>query len=279
MAIADQTVPDIGLFIIGDEILSGKREDRHFQQAKTVLAQRGLALSWVQILGDDPGRCEEALRRSFASKDLVFSFGGIGSTPDDHTRQAAARALGRPLVLHPEARACIALRCQESGQPLTAERLRMGEFPEGSEIVPNPYNRIPGFSVGSHYFLPGFPIMAWPMMEWVLDHHYQALFRSVAEVDRSMIVHELFEATVTPLLEEMTTAHPRLKIYSLPSAPIQSGEERVRRHLELGIKLTNVSAAEDSASLMAELDQAYQALRQGVLALGGEIAQENQAQR
>ena len=134
MTAAKQQTHDIGLIIIGDEILSGKREDRHFAQAKSVLAKRGLALSWVSYLGDSPERCVAALEKSFASNDLVFSFGGIGSTPDDHTRQSAAKALGLPLVLHDQARDLIALRCQESGQPLTAERLRMGEFPQGASI-------------------------------------------------------------------------------------------------------------------------------------------------
>ncbi|MBM3375505.1 MAG: competence/damage-inducible protein A, partial [Betaproteobacteria bacterium] len=144
----------VGLFIIGDEILSGKREDRHFAKAREILAARGLALSWAQYLGDDRARCVRAMRDSLATQDLVFSCGGIGATPDDHTRQAVAEALGLPLVLHPEAERQIALRCQETQQPLTPERLRMGEFPQGAQVVPNPYNRIPGFSVGTHFFLP-----------------------------------------------------------------------------------------------------------------------------
>lgn len=279
MTASDQQTHDIGLIIIGDEILSGKREDRHFAQAKAVLAKRGLALSWVSYLGDSPDRCVAALEKSFASNDLVFSFGGIGSTPDDHTRQSAAKALRLPLVLHEQARELITLRCQESGQPLTAERLRMGEFPQGASIVPNPYNRIPGFSVGHHYFLPGFPVMAWPMMEWVLDTHYSHCFRQVAEFDRSMIVHGLFEATVTQLLEQITRDYPRLKIYSLPSAPVQTQTETVRRHLELGVKLTGLAKDEDLQGCLEQLTAAYGALREGVIGLGGEISKETALER
>ena len=133
-----------GLFIVGDEILSGKRQDQHFEKVKSILAVRGLALSWVHYLGDDRARCVRALRSSFASGDVVLSCGGIGATPDDHTRQAAAEALGLGLELHPEAERLIRQRSAEMGQPATDDRLRMGEFPVGAHIIPNPYNKIPG---------------------------------------------------------------------------------------------------------------------------------------
>ncbi|MEY3951503.1 MAG: hypothetical protein RL320_305 [Pseudomonadota bacterium] len=275
---------EIGLIIVGDEILSGKREDRHFSKTRELLAARGLALSWVSILGDSPSRCTQLLRQTFSSGDLVFSLGGIGSTPDDYTRQSAAQALGRPLVLHPEARDLIAQRSQESGQPLTPERLRMGEFPEGAQIVPNPFNRIPGFQVGRHYFLPGFPVMAWPMMEWVLDTHFKDWFQPHAELDWSMTVLKIFEAAVTPLLEQISREYPTLRIYSLPSGPVP-GESSLppKRHLELGVKLTGVEAQRldeqarvDAEALMAK---AYAELRAGVLALGGEVTDEKQLRR
>lgn len=90
----------IGLIIIGDEILSGKRVDQHFPKVVQLLAARGLQLSWAEFVGDDRERISATLKRTFASGDIVFSCGGIGATPDDHTRQAAAAALGLPLVLH-----------------------------------------------------------------------------------------------------------------------------------------------------------------------------------
>ena len=92
---------NIGLIIIGDEILSGKREDKHFAKVVELLGARGLQLSWARYLGDDRNRLTRALVDSFASDDVVFSCGGIGATPDDHTRQAAAAALGVSLALHP----------------------------------------------------------------------------------------------------------------------------------------------------------------------------------
>lgn len=261
-----------GLFIVGDEILSGKRQDRHFDQVKSILASRGLALSWVHYLGDDHARCVRALRESFSSGDVVLSCGGIGSTPDDHTRQAAAEALGLPLVLHPQAAALIRQRATESGQPVTAERLQMAEFAQGADIIPNPYNRIAGFSIRDHYFVPGFPVMAWPMIEWVLETHYRDQFRAAAELDHSMIVLRLYEATVTPLMRSMVERYPELKFYSLPSA----GEDGKPRHVELGIKAVMTPGASQAPEVFA---RAYEEFKAGVIALGGSVIEERQASR
>src|SRR6478609_445955 len=138
----------IGLIIIGDEILSGKRQDKHLSKFIELLAARGLSLDWAQYLGDDRAHITAQLRLAFASGDQVISCGGIGATPDDHTRQAAAAALERPLALHPEARELIWQRitqmAAEQGSsadpehPDTLRRLEMGVFPAGAEIIPNP---------------------------------------------------------------------------------------------------------------------------------------------
>jgi molybdopterin-biosynthesis enzyme MoeA-like protein len=237
----------IGLIIIGDEILSGKRADKHFPKVVELLSARGLQLGWAEYLGDDRDRITATLKRTFAGGDIVFSCGGIGATPDDHTRQCAAAALGMPLVLHPEAKARIEERiadvAREAGkQPDYAaadntHRLKMGEFPEGAAIIPNPYNKIPGFSIGlnktgGHHFVPGFPVMAWPMIEWVLDTHYPHLFRQTAWLERSVLVFEMAESTLTPLMEQIEAEFPRVKVFSLPSV----GDEKMRRHIELGVK-------------------------------------------
>eukprot|EP01034_Spumella_vulgaris_P008226 gene8226-10467_t len=114
LALADDpagtSAADIGLIIVGDEILSGKRSDKHLPKVIELLAQRGLSLSWVRLVGDDRDRITATLREAFAGGDVVFSCGGIGATPDDHTRQCAAAALGVDLVLHPEARQLIEAR-------------------------------------------------------------------------------------------------------------------------------------------------------------------------
>ena len=112
-----------GLIVIGDEILSGRREDKHMRRAIELLGERGLALDWAEYVGDERGRITATLRRTFAGPDIVFCTVGIGATPDDHTRQCAAAALGVDLALHPEARELIALRIAETanGDPVKAD--------------------------------------------------------------------------------------------------------------------------------------------------------------
>ena len=95
--------PEFGLIIVGDEILSGKRADKHLPKTIELLAARGLSLDWADYVGDSPERITRTLKRAFTSNSVVFSCGGIGATPDDHTRQCAGRALGLELSLHPQA--------------------------------------------------------------------------------------------------------------------------------------------------------------------------------
>jgi molybdopterin-biosynthesis enzyme MoeA-like protein len=241
----------IGAIIIGDEIMRGKRQDKHMAQLISILAARGLTLAWCQYLGDSPELITATLKRSFAGPDIVFSFGGIGATPDDHTRQCAAAAAGVDLVLHPQAEAEIRGRF---GADITPNRLRMGEFPRGCSIIVNSYNRIPGFSVGQHHFVPGFPIMAWPMVESVLDGHYAHLFHQQPETEASVIVYESAESTLTPLMEAVEAKYRGLKVFSLPSV----GEGGQRRHIELGTR-----GAPD------EVPAALEELKRGVIELGG----------
>lgn len=253
-----------GLIIIGDEILSGKRADKHMPKVIELLRARGLQLDYADYVGDSPERLTATLTRAFASGDVVFSCGGIGATPDDHTRQCAARALGRELVLHPQAEALIRQRMQdlakeqgtvyEADRPDNIHRLNMGMFPAGAQIIPNPFNKIPGFfcmgdaSVelapsggsdphevgkrGGVFFVPGFPVMAWPMIEWVLDTHYPHLFQTEARIEKSVIVYGAMESTLTPLMEEIERVYAGVKVFSLPSVD----HPQYGRHIELGVK-------------------------------------------
>ena len=218
-----------GALIIGDEILSGKRQDRHLAKSIATLAARGLQLAWCHYLGDEPDLITAALKRTFAGEDVVFSFGGIGATPDDHTRACAARALGVALALHPQAESEIRARFLGDPKGVTPQRLMMGEFPAGSDVIPNPYNRIPGFSVRRHYFLPGFPEMAWPMLEWVLDTHYRGLFAPGSVAESSIIVRGAGESQLIELMNQCLARHPGIKVFSLPRLEPD-------RHIELGVR-------------------------------------------
>ena len=260
-----------GLIVIGDEILSGRRQDKHLSKLIELLNERGLSLSWAKYVADDPDQITATLKESFASGDVVFSTGGIGATPDDHTRRCAALALGTTTQLHPTAQELIAGRIQSmaEGDPNKADlntpenqhRFKMGEFPIGSDIIPNPYNQIPGFSIQEHYFFPGFPVMAAPMMAWCLDTYYQNLFHRENLAEQSFIVPKGIESKLTPLMERIEANFPGVKVFSLPSVgdPSKDGVY-AERHIELGIK--------GNAQL---LDNAWIALRTGTEALGYEI--------
>lgn len=205
-----------------------------------ILTTRGLSLSWAQYVGDDRAQMTELLRRTFATGDVVFSTGGIGATPDDHTRQSAAVALGEELVAHPEAVALlherIAAQAAEGQVPADLEhpenrqRLRMTEFPASARIIPNPVNQIAGFGVADHWFVPGFPKMASPMIEWVLDTHYRDAFHTDVLVDRGLRILGVPESAVAPWMEAVERDHPGVRSYSLPST--RDG----RPFIELGVK-------------------------------------------
>jgi len=211
-----------------------------------LLSSRGLSLSHVDYVGDDPLRLTHTLQRAFAAPGVVFSCGGIGATPDDHTRQSAAAALGVPLVLHPQAEQLIRERTRdvalEQGLPYeplredNEHRLNMGRFPEGADIIPNPYNKIPGFtchgSQGVVHFVPGFPVMAWPMLDWVINHFYADFVATGTRLEKSVIVMGSMEATLTPLMEAIEAEFPGVKVFSLPSVD----HPEYGRHIELGVK-------------------------------------------
>ena len=217
---------NIGIYIIGDEILSGKRQDQHLSQTIQILKSRGLTLAWAQYASDDPIKLTALFKQSFASQDIVFSFGGIGATPDDHTRQCTAAALGLPIERHAGAVAEIEAQFGEGAYP---KRVLMAEFPLGAELIPNPVNRIAGFSMHQHYFLPGFPQMAWPMMEWVLDTHYSHLFNKVELCELAILVNDAGESQLIDLMNTVVSNHPETKLFSLPKL----GPNKA---IELGVK-------------------------------------------
>lgn len=203
---------EIGALIIGDEILSGKRQDKHFAFLINTLRERGLELSWASIVGDDPVQLKRQLRCSLESDALVFSFGGIGATPDDRTRQCVAEIIDRPLTPHPEAIAEIEERFGESAYP---NRVLMGHFPSGAAVIPNPVNRVPGFQWQRHYFMPGFPEMAWPMVEWILNHHYPDL-RQTPRTEKTIYVINGRESDLLALMNRIVADYPDLRLASLP---------------------------------------------------------------
>ena len=253
---------NFGALIIGDEILSGRREDKHLARTIAALESRGLALAWARYIGDEPARIVAEIRAAAASGDTVFCFGGIGATPDDHTRQCAAQALGVALALHPEAATLITQRgiamaaekglAYDTAGPDHQRRLNMGVFPAGATLIPNPYNRIPGFSVGRLHFMPGFPVMAHPMLDWLLDTLYADQAGALAL--RAVRVRGTNESALIPVFERVEVQFPGVRSFSLPSVDHPTWGA----HIEIGVKGADAGLVE----------QAMAALRTGAAATG-----------
>ena len=249
----------IGLFIIGDEILSGKRQDKHLSKVIELLRERGMALSWAQCLGDDEAQLAEAIVASRARGDIVLSCGGIGATPDDRTRQAAARAFSVAVVRHAEAEATIV---DQYGDKAFPHRVLMADFPEGAGLIPNPVNRVAGFYVEDHNFVPGFPEMAWPMLEWVLDTRYPQLRNVDPPVEFSLrVLGTAAESDLLELMEQTLASYPGIALSSLPSR----GDAIRPRHIEFGIKgpraLATVAFQSFRAALILRSDITIEDLR------------------
>jgi molybdopterin-biosynthesis enzyme MoeA-like protein len=255
---------NFGALIIGDEILSGRREDKHLARLIHALESRGLALTWAHYIGDDPERIVAELRAAAATGDAVFCFGGIGATPDDHTRQCAGEAFGLPLKLHPEAAVLIEQRAREMAaqkgvafdlaSPEQQRRLQMGVFPEGAVLIPNAYNRIPGFSVGHLHFMPGFPVMAHPMVDWIIEHYYAAQGAANGRAFHAVRVRGANESSLIPVFEQIERDYPGIKTFSLPSVD----HPTYGVHIEIGVK-------GEGAERVAE---AMRVLRSGAAATG-----------
>ncbi|MDB1145111.1 MAG: molybdopterin-binding protein [Alcaligenaceae bacterium] len=245
----------VGLYIIGDEILSGHRQDKHLSKVVDMLTTRGYKLSWVKFLPDDEGMIARELRGSFERQDVVFSCGGIGSTPDDLTRQSCARALGVSLVEHQEGARILHKKFTnmladqgktfDLSRPENKQRMQMIYLPPDAKLIPNAFNQVPGFYIHDHYFVPGFPEMAWPMLEWVLDNPLKGMKQDLY-MTKAVRVYETLEADLNWILEKVLHDWPMVKIHSLPH--IRTGHQE--GCVEVGVK--SLPQDEDA------LKQAYQ---------------------
>jgi molybdopterin-biosynthesis enzyme MoeA-like protein len=238
---------NVVLHVVGDELLSGKRADQHLPRVIGLLAARGLALHRATFLPDDDGEIAAAIRTAVAGGELLLSCGGIGATPDDRTRQAAARAFGVALERHREAEALIVRQYGDQAQP---HRVLMADFPAGAGLVPNPVNNVAGFFVGDCHFVPGFPEMAWPMLEWVLDRRYAHMHRADPPVEyRLRATGTAAEGDLLPLMEALLREFPGVALSSLPFR----GDAQRPRHIEFGVKGPAATAAPAFAWLAARL--------------------------
>jgi molybdenum cofactor synthesis domain-containing protein len=199
------------LAVIGDEILSGRTQDRNVAQVATWLNEQGIRLAEVRIVPDDARRIADTVNELRAGHDYLFTTGGIGPTHDDITVDAIADAFGVPVIIHPEARALLEQYYRDRPSGLNESRLRMARVPEGAELIFNPSTAAPGVKLGNVYILAGVPHIAASMLEALTGK---------LEGGRPMVSVTVgaraAESEIADLLRETEAAHPGVAIGSYP---------------------------------------------------------------
>ena len=208
---AEQKVWTAALAVIGDEILSGRTQDKNVAQVATWLNEQGIRLAEVRIVPDDPQRIAETVNALRGAHDYLFTTGGIGPTHDDITVDSIAAALGVPVIVHPEARAILEDYYRKRGGELTEARLRMARVPEGAELIPNPTSGAPGVKIGNIYILAGVPHIAASMLEALTG----TLEGGRPMVSLTVGAHAP-ESDVADLLREAEQRHPGVSVGSYP---------------------------------------------------------------
>jgi molybdenum cofactor synthesis domain-containing protein len=208
---SEQRVWTAALAVIGDEILSGRTQDKNVAQLATWLNVQGIRLAEVRIVPDVTERIVEAVNALRASHDYLFTTGGIGPTHDDITVDAIAAAFGVPVVIHPAARRILEDYYRNRPGGLNAARLRMARVPEGAELIPNPSSGAPGVKLGNVYIFAGVPHIAASMMDALTGTLEGG--RPVVSVT---VGARAPESEVADLLRETEAAHPGVAIGSYP---------------------------------------------------------------
>ena len=199
------------LLVIGDEILSGRTEDKNVAQVATWLNDQGIRLVEVRIVPDNIDRIVQAVNDLRIQHDYLFTTGGIGPTHDDITVDAMAAAFGVPVIVHPEARKILEDYYRDRAGGLTEARLRMARTPEGAELVRNPRSGAPGVKIGNVYMLAGVPDIAASMLEGLTSRLEGG--RPVVSVT---VGARVAESEVADLLRETEAANPGVAIGSYP---------------------------------------------------------------
>ena len=198
------------LLVIGDEILSGRTQDKNIAQVASWLGVQGIRLSEVRVVADDTAAIVEAVNTLRARNDYLFTTGGIGPTHDDITVDAVAEALGVGVVIHPEARAILE-RYYESRGGLNEARLRMARVPDGADLIRNKMSGAPGIQIGNVFLMAGVPSITAGMLDALtgtLEGGLPLLSESVGAW--------VAESEVADLLRETERAHEGVAIGSYP---------------------------------------------------------------
>ena len=199
------------LVVIGDEILSGRTEDKNVAQVARWLNGQGIRLSEVRIVADEQDAIVCAVNSLRQDHDYVFTTGGIGPTHDDITVDSIASAFGVPVIVHPDARRILEDYYRDRPHGLTDARLRMARVPAGAELIPNPTSGAPGVRIGNVFILAGIPNIAANMLD-ALSGQLQGGRPVVSATVRAHAA----ESEVAELLKQVQDDHDGVSIGSYP---------------------------------------------------------------
>lgn len=208
---ASDRVWTAALVVIGDEILSGRTQDKNVAQVATWLNEQGIRLAEVRVVPDETAAIGEAVNALRSKRDYVFTTGGIGPTHDDITVDAIAAAFGVPVIVHPEARGILEEYYRDRPGGLTEARLRMARTPEGAELLRNPYSGAPGIKIGNVYIMAGVPSITASMLEALTGQLEGG--RPIVSVT---VGARAAESDVADLLRQTEADHPGVAIGSYP---------------------------------------------------------------
>jgi len=201
--------PKIFALIIGTEILNRRREDAHFDFLTQILSKYNHKLTGSFIIEDDPALITQTIQWiSKIPHSMLFSFGGIGSTPDDYTRECAATALrDGKLYPHKEAQTIITNTLKDEAYP---HPIQMANLPKDAKLLHNPINNMPAFYLDDRFFfMPGFPQMSHPMVEYILSHIIPKGLHTYRKTLTAKCKENIF-------IDLMTNIPPDIEVSSLP---------------------------------------------------------------
>ncbi len=209
--------PSFYTVIIGTELFNGRRKDKHFDFVNSELLKRGWEQKANFVIKDDPDFMESVYKLVKSDPNSVmFSFGGIGATPDDYTREVAAKVFGGGII--EQNKEALKLIIDQFGKDAYPHRVNMANLPKGATLLKNVVNRVPGFGVEERFFfVPGFPEMAWEMVKEALDRFYP---KNIKKYSCSFIV----ESSENSLIDIMRSLPKDLEFSSLPKF---IGEKRI----------------------------------------------------
>ena len=242
---APQEAVTCAILVIGDEILSGRTKDKNIGHIAEYMTNIGIDLKEVRVVADDEDAIVEALNALRAKYTYVFTTGGIGPTHDDITADCVAKAFGVPIDVDP--RAVAIMRERFKPEELNEARLRMARTPQGSELVYNSYNKVPGFRIGNVIVMAGVPVIMQAMLDGVAP-----TLKTGRKMLSTTVPSMLKEGDIGSPLREIAKAHPETMIGSYPYWD-ENGQPRTNLVVRARDEAAMKAAVADVEKMLADM--------------------------